>query len=88
MTLGKLLKFRRTGYNMSVKDVAKKLNVTYQCLWQIEETERVASVETLEKLSVFYYIDMLTLLELNFKNSQAYKIHNANMEFYRTKEKK
>lgn len=73
---------------MSVKDVAKKLNVTYQCLWQIEETERVASVETLEKLSVFYYIDMLTLLELNFKNSQAYKIHNANMEFYRTKEKK
>lgn len=72
---------------MSVKEVAKKLGITYQCLWQIEETERVASIETLEKISVFYYIDMPTLIELNFKNSHAYKIHTANLEHYKRKEK-
>ncbi len=85
-TLGKLLKFRRNGWKMTVKEVAEKIGVTYQCLWQIEETERVASVDTLEKLSKFFYFDMVQLLELNYKNTQAYKRHTETVEFYKRKQ--
>lgn len=85
-TLGKFLKFRRNGWKMTVKEVAEKIGVTYQCLWQIEETERVASVDTLEKLSKFFYFDMVQLLELNYKNTQAYKRHAETVEFYKRKQ--
>jgi transcriptional regulator with XRE-family HTH domain len=84
-TLGKLLKFRRNGWKMSVKEVAEKIGVTYQCYWQIEETDRVASADTLEKLSKFFYFDMVELLELNYKNTQAYKRHIETVEYYKRK---
>jgi hypothetical protein len=82
-TLGKLLKFRRSGWNLTIKEVAEKIGVTYQCYWQIEETERVASVETLEKLSKLFYFDMVDLLELNYRNTKAYQLHASTVEHYK-----
>lgn len=84
-TLGKLLKFRRTGWKMTTKEVAQKIGVSYQCLWQIEETEKVTSIDTLEKLSKFFYFDIIQLIELNYKNTRAYKRHAETIEFYKRK---
>lgn len=80
--MGKILKEKRKSMQLTIKDVAKKIGMTYQQLWQIEEGAQNASIFTLESIAKFYSIPMQTIIRLNFKNSAAYKNYLKLMKEY------
>lgn len=52
------LKNQRQKHNLTQKEVAKKIGISCSMLTKLENNERFASKETMEKLSNFYQVSV------------------------------
>lgn len=67
MSLGKKIKFLRRKYNLTQKEMSKKINISYSSISKYENNQSLPDLETLKKIAVFFNISVDYLLDVKIE---------------------